>query len=133
VPKEDYWTDLDQDLPATTADFGADGYTASLSASNQLLQITAPHPTCGLVYARGNFPDNQDAILSRAQNEGSGSWGLRFSAKSQVRRGDVIDQGLMNFRWPFMSVDLVASENEVSVGTLFSCSCTLGLSTRYSA
>jgi hypothetical protein len=42
VPKEDYWTDLDQDLPATTADFGADGYTASLSASNQLLRSQLP-------------------------------------------------------------------------------------------
>jgi hypothetical protein len=125
VPSEECFTPLDWERPAKTTDLGANGYTASLSDWHQLLQITAPYSGCGLVHTRGNFPDTPDAILSRAQYEGSGSWGFRVSPESQIRTGAVTAQGLINFRWPFMSVEL-ATDQQSLVGQLFMCSFVKG-------
>jgi hypothetical protein len=129
VSIEHCFTSFDWERPQTTTDFGADGHTASLSGWNELLQITAPHPECGLVFARGNFPDKADAILSRAQNVGGGGWGFQITQSSQLRQGKNTAQGLINFRWPFLSFNLLppkgkgpASEDDVPVGTLYTCS-----------
>jgi hypothetical protein len=69
--------------------------------------MTAPDPKCGVIYARGNYPDLADSILARAQDaRGQGSWGFRVAADSEISLGNVRSQGLINYRWPCMSYGL---------------------------
>jgi hypothetical protein len=121
----------------TTVDFGKDGFTASVSDWHYLLQITAPHPSSGLVYARGDYPDRSSSILARAQDkDGRGSWGFRISHTSEIMTEDCIGQGLLNYRWPYMAYDLKLKQvpkmdgardtglddSDLAAGTLHNCS-----------
>lgn len=120
-----------------TVDFGKDGFTASVSDWHYLLQITAPHPSSGLVYARGDYPDRSSSILARAQDQdGRGSWGFRISHTSEIMTEDCIGQGLLNYRWPYMAYnlklkqvpkmdgarDIVLDDSDLAAGTLHNCS-----------
>ena len=92
---------------AKTVDFGSNGYTGSVGDWHFLHQITAPDPKCGVVYARGNFPDIADSILDRAQTEsGGGSWGFKICEDSEIRLGNFGSQGLLNYRWPIFSYSI---------------------------
>ena len=121
----------------TTVDLGKDGFTASVSDWHYLLQITAPHPSSGLVYARGDYPDRSSSILARAQDkDGRGSWGFRISHTSEIMTEDCISQGLLNYRWPYMAYDLKLKQvpkmdgardtglddSDLAAGTLHNCS-----------
>lgn len=120
-----------------TVDFGKDGFTASVSDWHYLLQITAPHPSSGLVYARGDYPDRSSSILARAQDkDGRGSWGFRISHTSEIMTEDCIGQGLLNYRWPYMAYnlklkqvpkidgarDIGLDDSDLVAGTLHNCS-----------
>jgi hypothetical protein len=98
------------DHPAKTTDFGDDGYTASLSDYHELLQLTAPDDYCGIVYVRGHFQNNGDAILARAQRPDAsglrGSFGVQIDPDSHFELGEKQAQGLINFRWPYIQYDL---------------------------
>jgi hypothetical protein len=110
--------------PAKSIDFGCDGFTASLPDWHELLQLTAPDKDCGIVFARGNFPNTPDAILARAQvRDDSGSRGtfdIHFLHEPKTETASHIDrkgpsgykfgekraQGLANLRWPYMQYEL---------------------------
>lgn len=110
---------LDWDQPAKTSDFGSDGYTGSVTDWHELLQLTAPDEQCGLVFARGKFPDDPEAILARAQNfNRKDTWGLQLLLDAEVktrndcdqspnyRLGNAKAQGFINHRWPYMKFAL---------------------------
>jgi len=96
-----------------TLEVGDGGFTAVLSADFDLLQLTAPsNSNCGLVFARGNFPDS--SVLSRGQRSGFG-FGLRIphdidyqlndylsegATRGRVRTRDDATSGWLNYRWP---------------------------------
>jgi hypothetical protein len=99
--------------PAKSSDFGADGYTASLTDWHELLQLTAPDETCGLVFVRGQFPNTPDAILARAQrrdDSGSkGTLGTRLQPAeldTDLELGERRVQGWINLKWPFSQYEL---------------------------
>src|ERR1700694_5105524 len=83
--KSQCYTTGDWNNPAKTIDFGADGHTASLTDWHELLQLTVPDPTCGIVFVRGGFPNTADAILARAQQPDTsgqkGTFGLEIDQK----------------------------------------------------
>lgn len=104
---DDCWVSHDWSKAGKTVDIGAHGFTGSVSDWHYLLQMTAPDPKCGVIYARGNYPDLADSILARAQDErGQGSWGFKLAADSEITLGAVRSQGLINYRWPCMSYEL---------------------------
>lgn len=116
----------DYSRAAKTVDFGCDGFTASMADWHFLLQMTAPDAKCGIVYARGNFPDNADAILARTQNEeGQGSWGFKVGKDSQIEIGEFGFQGLINYRWPCFSNRITAKSGKYGehdeIGQLYIC------------
>lgn len=80
----DCYTSVDWSRSGRTIDFGVNGVTASVSDWHNILQITVSHPE-GLVYVRGDYPDQPGSILARAQDErGRGSWGFGISSSSQI-------------------------------------------------
>lgn len=90
--------------PTKSLDFGRDGVTGSLSAWHELLQITAPDDECGVVFVRGDFPDNPDSILARAQRRNQrGGFGVevRIDENSPYVLERTAAQGLINMRWPY--------------------------------
>ncbi|AEO64451.1 uncharacterized protein THITE_48161 [Thermothielavioides terrestris NRRL 8126] len=105
--------------PAKSLDFGADGFTASLTDTHELLQLTRPDATCGLVFLRGGFPDRADSILSRAQRgDDSDTFGTKLlrpeprSDYPDVELGERKAQGWLNFRWPYAQYELVRRHPE---------------------
>ncbi|KAK3326630.1 hypothetical protein B0H66DRAFT_551399 [Apodospora peruviana] len=104
--------------PAKSLDFGSEGFTASLTDWHELLQLTRPDATCGLVFLRGPFPDNPGSILSRAQrrdDSGSkGTFGTRLLPPEpgfpDVELGERKAQGWVNFRWPYTQHELVRKD-----------------------
>lgn len=102
-----------------TFELGENGYTACLSTDFDLLQLTSPSPDgCGIVFARGNFPDDPQSILARVQRPGFG-FGLRIPEKIQYRWNEYLRpkerrerriSGYLNYRWPITKEALV-SEN----------------------
>ncbi|KAK0722602.1 hypothetical protein B0T26DRAFT_227793 [Lasiosphaeria miniovina] len=101
--------------PAKSLDFGSDGFTASLTDWHELLQLTRPDATCGVVSLRGRFPDKAASILSRAQRrDDSGSKGTFGTnllppdpAFPDVELGERKAQGWVNFRWPYTQYELL--------------------------
>ncbi|KAF8535139.1 hypothetical protein BDD12DRAFT_856706 [Trichophaea hybrida] len=114
-----FYTSPDASNPPVsgTHELGDNGYTAVLSADFDLLQLAAPSGSstgCGLIFARGSFPDSPRSILSRGQRSGFG-FGLRIpdapeyrltdylpenASKRQVRVRDDAATGWLNYRWP---------------------------------
>jgi hypothetical protein len=99
--------------PAKSSDFGTDGFTASLTDWHELLQLTAPDKTCGVVYVRGQFPNTPDAILARAQRRDDtgfkGTFGTRLEPAeidTDLELGERRAQGWVNFRWPYTQYTL---------------------------
>ena len=112
---------IDIHRPAKSLDFGSDGRTGSVTAWHELLQITAPHEDCGVVFVRGDYPDSAESVLARAQRRNEkGTFGL------SIRTKDVQDdtnnnqcvleltpaQGLINLRWPCTRFSLVRNDRE---------------------
>ncbi|RDW66529.1 hypothetical protein BP6252_10164 [Coleophoma cylindrospora] len=113
MPQAQCFTTCDLSKPAKSTDFGADGYTASLTNWHELLQITAPDDVCGLVFVRGNFPNTPDSVLARAQRRddtgSKGTFGIRLAPAqndSDLELGEKTAHGLVNFRWPYSQYDL---------------------------
>jgi hypothetical protein len=105
--------------PAKSSDFGADGYTASLTDWHELLQLTAPDDTCGLVFVRGQFPNTPGSILARVQRrDDSGSKGT-FGTQLQpaetnegIELGERRVQGWVNLRWPYTKYEIGRKDGE---------------------
>ncbi|KAI1746406.1 hypothetical protein F4680DRAFT_463577 [Xylaria scruposa] len=72
-------------LPATSFEFGADGFAGACNSGGELLHFSAPSKDHGLIFARGAFTSSLYACISRAQTEygGSATFGLRL-ARDQV-------------------------------------------------
>ncbi|KAI8634080.1 hypothetical protein F5Y19DRAFT_487609 [Xylariaceae sp. FL1651] len=68
-------------LPDTSFEFGADGFAGACNRGGELLHLSAPSKTHGLIFARGAFSSSLYACLARAQMEfgGSSTFGLRLS------------------------------------------------------
>jgi hypothetical protein len=93
-----------------------DGFTACLSAGFELLQLTArTNVSCGVVFARGAFPDSPQAFLARGQKEGpSCGFGLR------VRKTRLVTAGYLNHRWPIAKESVENEDGEV-VAEVITC------------
>ena len=50
--------------PFKSLDFGKEGCTALVTFWHKLLQLTAPDLEYGIVFVRGDFPDNVESILA---------------------------------------------------------------------
>ncbi|GAW21822.1 hypothetical protein ANO14919_113470 [Xylariales sp. No.14919] len=72
-------------LPATSFEFGADGFAGACNSGGELLHLSAPSKEHGLIFARGAFSSSLYACISRAQTQygGSATFGLRL-ARDQV-------------------------------------------------
>ncbi|KAI0552484.1 hypothetical protein F4679DRAFT_534257 [Xylaria curta] len=116
-------------LPATSFEFGADGFAGACNNGGELLHFSAPSKEHGLIFARGAFSSSLYACISRAQTEygGSATFGLRL-ARNQVpyghprsgineksaysrqgssfRLGGMIERGCFNYRWPLNEYSL---------------------------
>lgn len=115
LSKGQSFTTFGQSQSAKTFDFGDGGFTASLSEGNELLQLTRPDPTCGLIFVRGNYPDSAASMLARAQNQqlheaqSNDTFGTNLVPESPetpsspwaVSAVDRKSQGWVNFRWPY--------------------------------
>jgi hypothetical protein len=106
--------------PAKSSDFGADGFTASLTDWHELLQLTAPDKICGVVFVRGQFPNTPDAILARAQRRDDtgfkGTFGTRLEPAeidTDLELGERRAQGWVNFRWPYTQYTLKRKDDKV--------------------
>ncbi|KAK4205403.1 hypothetical protein QBC40DRAFT_302701 [Triangularia verruculosa] len=126
LSKGQSFTTFGQSQSAKTLDFGSEGFTASQSESGELLQLTRPDSTCGLVFVRGQYPDNAASILARAQSggpwyaESNRTFGTEiipwhrkpsfsgWNADLNARR----TQGWVNFRWPYAQHGLSHWESE---------------------
>jgi hypothetical protein len=123
IPYDDCFMGSDSNVPSKSLDFGRDGYTGSLTAWHELLQITAPDPGCGLVFVRGDFPDDANSILARAQNQNAqGSWGLKpeTNYKDSLQLTGPDNTGFINLRWPCAQFSLVCKDYDD--GTYTTCS-----------
>jgi len=100
--------------PSKSLDFGENGHTGSLSTWHELLQLTVPDSRCGLVFVRGDFPDNPDAIFARAQRRNQkGTIGMSIRIPPPDKHSThwaqepTAAQGLINLRWPYTRLDWV--------------------------
>ncbi|KAJ2998175.1 hypothetical protein NUW58_g410 [Xylaria curta] len=68
-------------LPATSFEFGADGFAGACNGGGELLHLSAPSKDHGLIFARGAFSSSLYSCISRAQTEhgGSATFGLRLA------------------------------------------------------
>ncbi len=110
-------------VPTKSLDFGRNGYTGSLTAWHELVQITAPDPSCGLVYVRGDFPDDANSMLARTQRHNAqGTWGLKpeFNDQDDLRLTGPYNTGFINLRWPCAQFSLGCDGYED--GTYTTCS-----------
>jgi hypothetical protein len=80
---------------------------------HELLQLTAPDKTCGVVFVRGQFPNTPDAILARVQRRDDtgfkGTFGTRLEPAeidTDLELGERRAQGWVNFRWPYTQYTL---------------------------
>ncbi|KAI0197441.1 hypothetical protein EV127DRAFT_489055 [Xylaria flabelliformis] len=75
-------------LPATSFEFGADGFAGACNSGGELLHFSAPSKDHGLIFARGAFNSSLYACISRAQTEygGSATFGFRV-ARDQAPYG----------------------------------------------
>jgi hypothetical protein len=110
-------------VPSKSLDFGRNGYTGSLTAWHELLQITAPDPSCGLVYVRGDFPDDTNSMVARTQRHNAqGTWGLKpeFNDQDGLQLTGPDNTGFINLRWPCAQFSLGCEGYED--GTYTTCS-----------
>ncbi|KAI9049724.1 hypothetical protein LZ554_005876 [Drepanopeziza brunnea f. sp. 'monogermtubi'] len=113
LQKSQCFTTSEVSSPAKSSDFGADGHTASVTDWHELLQLTVPDATCGIVFTRGQFPNTPDAILARAQRRDDSGHKGTFGARVQkaegaadVELGERMAQGWINLRWPYTRYEL---------------------------
>ena len=96
-----------------------------MNLGQELLQLTAPDVKCGIVYIRGSFTDSPDAILARAQRRqgGKSTFGLKLAMGSspyKVATGAADEEGLLNFRHPYVEYPLTCEDSEEGKCALFS-------------
>jgi hypothetical protein len=118
-PQAQCFTTCEVSNPAKSSDFGADGYTASLTDWHELLQLTAPDETCGIVFVRGQFPNTPGSILARAQRRddtgSKGTFGTRVQRAeldTDLELGERRAQGWVNFRWPYTQYELKRKDEQ---------------------
>jgi hypothetical protein len=117
------------DLPATTFDFGQDGYTGSSNIGGELLQLTAPYDGCGFVAVKGDFEASLDSIIARAQRPrgGKATFGIKVPDPPTDRPnlylslGKIEAKGTFNHRWPFNRFALERDEERIGSCSMFSC------------
>ncbi|KAK0741581.1 hypothetical protein B0T18DRAFT_394152 [Schizothecium vesticola] len=114
IENDDCYLNLDvKNCADKSRDFGRDGFTGSVSAWHELLQITAPDEECGPCFVRGYFPDTGEAILARAQRRNqSGTFGLGVGIPSDANYVlEIAASGLINLRWPCTKFNLVRNDS----------------------
>lgn len=111
------------DLPATSFDFGDDGFAGSCNYGGEILQLSARTDSNDLVFARGKFQPTLYTTLARAQQEFGGvcTFGLKLKrnsgyhprnlfggsdTSSSFRLGRLLDRGCFNYRWPLHEYSL---------------------------
>lgn len=115
---ENCYMPVDRQRPSKSYDFGENGHTGSITTWHELLQLTAPDDRHGVVYVRGDFPDNTNSILARAQRRNpTGTFGLGVYVDKQLEPGQVstvLEQtaahGLINMRWPCTRLNYVQND-----------------------
>ena len=115
---ENCYMPVDCQRPSKSYDFGENGHTGSITTWHELLQLTAPDDRHGVVYVRGDFPDNTNSILARAQRRNpTGTFGLGVYVDKQLEPGQVptvLEQtsahGLINMRWPCTRLNYVQND-----------------------
>ncbi|KAK0642174.1 hypothetical protein B0T16DRAFT_462179 [Cercophora newfieldiana] len=120
--------DVADSKSSKSLDFGSGGYTGSLSAWHELLQLTCPDPQCGVVFVRGDFPDNADSMLARAQRRNQkGTFGLGLHVPDD--QDYVLEmtpaQGYVNLRYPVTRLHCVRHSDlfgSVTFASYTSCS-----------
>ncbi|KAH9217918.1 hypothetical protein DL95DRAFT_89415 [Leptodontidium sp. 2 PMI_412] len=124
LQKSQCFTTCEVSSPAKSSDFGSEGHTASVTDWHELLQLTAPDDTCGIVFVRGQFPNTPDAILSRCQRRddsgNKGTFGTRLHKAendSDLELGERLVQGWVNLRWPYTKYELRERNNESDLGS----------------
>jgi hypothetical protein len=91
-------------FPATSIDFGCDGYTGSCNEEGELLQMTAPCNICGVTTVKGDFENAPDAVLARSQRRypGKSTFGLKIKTlwdpTYQTAADSKPSRGIFNFR-----------------------------------
>jgi len=118
---------LDVQRPMKTLDFGTEGTTASVTTWHELLQLTDPDPYCGIVYVRGDFPDNAESVLARAQRRNQkGAFGLELSFPSDDVTLELSEaQGMINLRWPCTRFNVVRKGDELLFGSVTAATYTV--------
>jgi len=120
--------DVSDSKSSKSLDFGCGGYTGSLSAWHELLQLTCPDDECGVVFVRGDFPDNADSILARAQRrnqKGTLGLGLHVPSGQDYVLEMTPAQGYVNLRHPVTRLNCVRQSNlfgSVTFASYTSCS-----------
>jgi hypothetical protein len=81
-----------------------------MNNGHDLLHLTAPDDNCDLLFVRGSFSNNSNAILARAQRGAGGksTFDLKVfpDTSSAYTVGQVYHQGLVNFLWPYIEREL---------------------------
>ncbi|KAK4443437.1 hypothetical protein QBC34DRAFT_443388 [Podospora aff. communis PSN243] len=120
--------DFSDSKSSKSLDFGSGGYTGSLSAWHELLQLTCPDSQCGVVFVRGDFPDNADSILARAQRrnqKGTFGLGLHVPDDQEYVLEMTPAEGYVNLRYPVTRLHCVRQSDlfgSVTFASYTSCS-----------
>ncbi|PVH79529.1 hypothetical protein DL98DRAFT_655454 [Cadophora sp. DSE1049] len=124
LQKSQCFTTCEASNPAKSTDFGSGGHTASVTDWHELLQLTAPDDTCGIVFVRGHFPNAPDSILSRSQRRddsgNKGTFGTRLHRaedESDLELGERLAQGWINLRWPYTKYELREKNDELDLSS----------------
>ncbi|KAF2471305.1 uncharacterized protein BDR25DRAFT_368108 [Lindgomyces ingoldianus] len=113
-------------LPASSFDFGNNGYAGCCNYGGELLHFSSPSDRHGLVFARGKFSTSLYSVLARSQRKvgGPSTFGLELTQhtyqpegnsgdpkeESMFRLGNMLDRGCFNYRWPFNEYSLLGKQ-----------------------
>ncbi|KAH9210632.1 hypothetical protein DL95DRAFT_526188, partial [Leptodontidium sp. 2 PMI_412] len=127
IDRDDCYMILDVQRPMKTLDLGKDGTTASVTTWHELLQLTDPDPCCGIVFVRGDFPDNAESVLARAQRRNQkGAFGLDLSFTSEDLTLELTEaQGMINLRWPCTRFNVVRKGDDLLFGSVTAATYTI--------
>ncbi|RYP68934.1 hypothetical protein DL770_008350 [Monosporascus sp. CRB-9-2] len=129
-------------LPASSFDFGDGGWAGSCNHGGELLHLTAPSESRGMVFARGILETSLYASLARAQRVfgGSSTFGLEVSRDqalyrsdgneserkgSTFRLGKMIERGCFNYRWPYNEYSLLLNEGDIATTEVETGTCAM--------
>ncbi|KAK4445501.1 hypothetical protein QBC34DRAFT_472436 [Podospora aff. communis PSN243] len=135
IDEDNCYMPIDCQRPSKSYDFGQGGYTGSITSWHELLQLTGADNKHGVVFVRGDFPDNTNFILARAQRRNlRGTFGLgvdinRAAGSDPRQLQTVLEQtpahGMVNMRWPCTRFHYVQNDElgyPIQVASFTGCS-----------